>query len=508
MKKALAISALIMLAACDIENSEDNYVLTGDVSAVDNGSDSLSGSIALPQGINFHQQIDTNLEYGSFNIKANGEWSYYINRADEDLLPLTSADEVIESITITTTDTRSHILPITIKGTDDVPTFGQGVGIDQAELLTDDVNQTVAGKLTVVDPDEGQSSLLAINTMQGKSGHFSISESGEWQYTFTNLNGESKEVFTVSSVDGSQYQVVIDLKAKYQRIAARYTFSASFIPFDYFLDSDNLLELVSDAQISHYQYNYNDNGTLANITDLTDVANPIVDREFSYQYQDNQLTKIIVERGFWSSSDTTLAGSQRTYQYDWNAELGRSPGHESKTDIYDDAGVVEDTIISRYSKLYNQYGKRSHFYLSNDSVTDALIADYSYTDAGDINFRQNYSTSTGEKTWGYDYYYDQYGRISHNIRTDSVDPTFVSKRYQIYAYYPDISAIVRINLSEHTPEYDAYQYGYLDVYSVTIKFYEDAYSCGAFIDFYYEPDVQCMLKTDLPNTQFFPSLDF
>jgi VCBS repeat-containing protein len=85
---------------------------------------------------------------------------------------------------------RNQNFTITVSNANDLPVIG---GIDTGVVTEDQVDSTgkltVAGALTVADPDIGESSFVA-ETIQGSFGAMTIDASGNWSYSADNSNAE------------------------------------------------------------------------------------------------------------------------------------------------------------------------------------------------------------------------------------------------------------------------------------------------------------------------------
>ena len=60
--------------------------------------------------------------YGSFTIAANGAWSYTLNNASPAVQALTSAQQPVESFTVTAADGTATTVTVTVNGTNEAPT--------------------------------------------------------------------------------------------------------------------------------------------------------------------------------------------------------------------------------------------------------------------------------------------------------------------------------------------------------------------------------------------------
>ncbi|MDH3634366.1 MAG: VCBS domain-containing protein, partial [Gammaproteobacteria bacterium] len=128
------------------------------------------------------------------------------------------------SVTITVTDSGtgnlidSETFTITVNDVNSAPIIG---GTDTGVVTEDRVDSTgklsVAGALTIEDPDIGESNFVA-QTIQGNFGNLTIDASGNWSYSADNSNAEIQalqagesmtEILTVTTADGSTHDVEI-----------------------------------------------------------------------------------------------------------------------------------------------------------------------------------------------------------------------------------------------------------------------------------------------------------
>ena len=148
--------------------------------------------------------------YGTFNIDANGAWTYVANGAHDEL---NVGDVVNETFTVASQDgTGSGTVSITITGTNDTATFSSAV----VALSETNAALTTSGTLTSTDVDNPNNTFTP-STAIGAIGSFSIDAAGAWSFTansaFDSLNvGNSvTETYNVTSVDGTPSTVKITI---------------------------------------------------------------------------------------------------------------------------------------------------------------------------------------------------------------------------------------------------------------------------------------------------------
>ena len=160
--------------------------------------------------------------YGTFNLAANGAWTYSANNGQTAIQQLGAGQTLTETFSVKSIDGTTSSVTVTIHGTNDsavlVPTIPVGT-------VTEDTNVN-AGKLTtggtvvMSDIDLGQVGFQPQTNFAGTYGSFSITAGGSWTYSANNSqqaiqqlgNGQSlTESFTVRSFDGTPATVKITI---------------------------------------------------------------------------------------------------------------------------------------------------------------------------------------------------------------------------------------------------------------------------------------------------------
>ncbi|MDP9971727.1 VCBS repeat-containing protein [Variovorax paradoxus] len=201
-------------------------VATGAVSE-DASTPNLSTSGALTiadvdQGqSNFAPQASTagSNGYGSFNLLADGSWTYTANNSQAAIQQLGAGESISDSFTAVSSDgTASQLVTVTITGTNDVPVIG-GVASGAVTEDASTPNLSTGGALTIADVDQGQSSLTAQAGTAGSNGYgsFNLLADGTWAYTADNSQSAIQQLgagqslsdsFTAVSSDGTASQLV------------------------------------------------------------------------------------------------------------------------------------------------------------------------------------------------------------------------------------------------------------------------------------------------------------
>lgn len=151
----------------------------------------------------------TSSSYGTFVLQKSGSWSYALGAGAQ---ALAAGSTVSDTFTARSVGGASHVVSITITGTNDVPTIsGATTG-----SLTVGLAATVSGALTISDPDTGESAFVA-RTTAGAYGSFVLAASGAWTYTLDGSNATVKslavgatvtDAFSAVSADGSASKTV------------------------------------------------------------------------------------------------------------------------------------------------------------------------------------------------------------------------------------------------------------------------------------------------------------
>jgi uncharacterized delta-60 repeat protein len=203
-----------------LANVDDLAVINGDIASTGSEGETIIGTISatdvegLTDGTIF--TIGSAPLNGAANINAlTGEWTF---------VPSDNNWYGADSFSVVVTDdlggTTTQIVSVSLNNVPDPAVIS---GIDSG-VATEDVNPIdntliVTGNLTVVDPDIGESSIVA-ESISGAYGTFFIAETGTWSYTADNSQPDIQqldvgemlsEIFTVSTTDGSTHTLSIDI---------------------------------------------------------------------------------------------------------------------------------------------------------------------------------------------------------------------------------------------------------------------------------------------------------
>ncbi|GAL22747.1 T1SS secreted agglutinin RTX [Vibrio maritimus] len=176
--------------------------------------------VDVDQGESHTQSEVLQGKFGVLDIDSNGYWHYQVSSSLPAIQQLASGNSITEQIAIHTVDGTSQLIEIVIGGTADSAIIS---GIDSGSVKEDlnVVNGSVktSGDLSISDSDQGQNHFLS-QALIGKFGTLIIDANGHWQYEANNQQTALQELakgaylnesFTVSSVDGTQHNVDIQI---------------------------------------------------------------------------------------------------------------------------------------------------------------------------------------------------------------------------------------------------------------------------------------------------------
>jgi VCBS repeat-containing protein len=175
------------------------------------------------RGQNQFLPCDIHGAYGTLHLQADGSWDYALADGQANVQSLGKGRTAVDSLTVHAIDGTSHVVTITVTGSNDAATI---TGTDAAAVVEDNGviagSLTTTGQLTVTDTDTGEQSFVAMNQARGVGGYgsFTLAADGHWTYTadagsqaIQALN-EGKVVadeITVRSLDGTQHTLRVTL---------------------------------------------------------------------------------------------------------------------------------------------------------------------------------------------------------------------------------------------------------------------------------------------------------
>ena len=167
----------------------------------------------------FTAQTNIRRTYGTFNLEANGNWTYDLDNSRPVTNALAGGAEVRDTLEIATADnSATAALIITVTGNDDRST------IDAANLagfVMEDGTLMASATVTVTDVDSSPApAIKARSDFSSAYGTFGITSAGVWTYTLDNnaaavqaLGDEQTltEAFRINTVDGAEAVVTITI---------------------------------------------------------------------------------------------------------------------------------------------------------------------------------------------------------------------------------------------------------------------------------------------------------
>ncbi|WP_391089993.1 VCBS domain-containing protein [Vibrio sp. NH-UV-68] len=191
-----------------LEDAENQSVATGNLVIAD-----------VDAGEAFVQPFEVSNEYGTFNVEADGSWSFTINNESGTVQALPDGEEVPLTFDVTSVDgTGTGTVTVIVRGTNDKATIETSSSEDLSVTETGDVvsgDVNAGGKLTVNDIDEGENLFQIPSDLSGKYGEFTFDEQGNWTYVLDNDKADSltdleqvQETLTVKSADGTATQTI------------------------------------------------------------------------------------------------------------------------------------------------------------------------------------------------------------------------------------------------------------------------------------------------------------
>ncbi|MEH2500249.1 VCBS repeat-containing protein [Bradyrhizobium sp. AZCC 1678] len=157
--------------------------------------------------------------YGDITVDQDGHWSYVLD--NDSAQGLRDGQNAQEIFTVKVTDssgaTSEHQVTVTVAGTNDAPVIS---GSFTGEV-TEDQDLTASGRLSVTDPDIGDTATWSIGDEgQGTYGHLTLDQDGHWSYVLDKDSAQglhdgqnAQDVFTVKVTDSdgavSEHQITM-----------------------------------------------------------------------------------------------------------------------------------------------------------------------------------------------------------------------------------------------------------------------------------------------------------
>src|SRR3990167_426674 len=158
--------------------------------------------------------------YGSFTLSTAGAWTYAADNTQAAIQALGLGDTLTDSFTAVTADGSTHVVTVTITGTNDAAVIAG----DTTGDVTEDAAATLetSGTLTVTDADTGEDVFTARAAPPGSTGYgcSTLSPAGAWSYAADNaqaaiqalgLGDTLTDSFTAVTADGSTQVVTVTI---------------------------------------------------------------------------------------------------------------------------------------------------------------------------------------------------------------------------------------------------------------------------------------------------------
>ncbi|MFB2761808.1 VCBS domain-containing protein, partial [Shewanella xiamenensis] len=202
-----------------ITGSNDAPVLTAQSQSITEDGSKLSGQMVATD-VDTGDTLTFSLVNSVDGFKLNADGSYSFDPSNAAYQHLAQGQTETLSIPITVTDsagaTSTANLTITLTGSND----GALISGTDAGAVTEDMQLTTGGQLTVTDIDEQESAFTAQANTAGSYGSFTLAADGHWTYTLDNKNSAVQALgqnatltdsLTVQSVDGTTHTITVTI---------------------------------------------------------------------------------------------------------------------------------------------------------------------------------------------------------------------------------------------------------------------------------------------------------
>ncbi|WP_181359040.1 VCBS domain-containing protein [Vibrio mediterranei] len=182
-----------------------------------------------PQFVDMIYQSSSRL--GTLALRADGHYEYFLYgnyigtaNAQKTVAALKPGESITETFNVETADGQTKPVTVTIHGEEDSAQIVVNYGTTDNHLHEDSMTSPAyptelfaTGIVKAIDPDHDDDQLKPQTLVSAQGGHFTVTETGMWQYHIDNSlaaiqklgKGESfQEQFTVESKDGSAQKVI------------------------------------------------------------------------------------------------------------------------------------------------------------------------------------------------------------------------------------------------------------------------------------------------------------
>ncbi|MDI5838360.1 VCBS domain-containing protein, partial [Shewanella xiamenensis] len=202
-----------------LTGSNDAPVLTAQRQSVTEDGNKLSGQMVatdVDQGDTLHFSIGTRV--AGFTMNADGSYNFDPSNAAYQHLAAGQTETLTIPVNVTDSAgaTATQQLVITVTGSND----GAVISGTDAGAVTEDMQLTTGGQLTVTDIDDQESAFTAQANTAGSYGSFTLAADGHWTYTLDNSlpavqalgqNATLTDSLTVQSVDGTTHTITVTI---------------------------------------------------------------------------------------------------------------------------------------------------------------------------------------------------------------------------------------------------------------------------------------------------------
>ena len=201
------------------DNSTIGGALTGEVTEDDSSKNEVTGTATITDvdttpTPTFTAQTDQTGTYGTFSLRASGEWIYTLDNTLAATQGLDAGDSETDSFTIAATDGTTATVVITVTGAAETSTIGGTLTGAVKEDVDAEAKATGTATYTGTDPFRTQSG------QKYTYGLFSIDANGDWRYALNNNDSDTNalvqdevatETITITATDGTTATVTITI---------------------------------------------------------------------------------------------------------------------------------------------------------------------------------------------------------------------------------------------------------------------------------------------------------
>ncbi|SHK52040.1 VCBS repeat-containing protein [Shimia gijangensis] len=202
----------------DVMGSNDVAIIGGHHvgTATEDGTPGVTGQLTgtdVDKGdtVTFDAQSAAVGTYGTFDIAADGRWTYHLNNQSAATQQLSGGQVETETFTVIARSTDGAIIhqqiSVNVSGHEDAPVisgaFSGSVTEDSSAL------STATGQVTTSDADAGDKPVFsAQSSVIGTYGTFSIDEHGAWNYDLDNTNAAT-QALNSGSIEHETFQISV-----------------------------------------------------------------------------------------------------------------------------------------------------------------------------------------------------------------------------------------------------------------------------------------------------------